>query len=904
METDDATSMQKNAGIPTSGSHLSTLSHLWFPLLVLVISLASTFFLWRVIDGGIIDRAEQLFQSRTEEIARRIVKRLHDHEQVLLGGNALFHVKGETVTRSDWSEYVWALDLRENLPGILGFGYSVWLTPEQKEAHIREVRAEGFPEYAIRPEGERPVYTSIVWLEPFNWRNRRAFGYDMYSEPVRRRAMERARDTGKTSITAKVLLVQETERDPQSGMLMYVPSYRQGMGTGTVEERRAALRGFVYSPIRMTDYVRNTLGELPSDIDFEIYTGETRSDDNLMFSSRSAEGLPPPNGYSPAFSSVKIIDAFGVNWQFTFRTLPAFDKEFNRSKSLVTLITGILASILLSVLAYLQARSRRQAVTIADQMAQQLDSRQKLALHIEQTPLAAIEWDDHFRVTAWNRAAEMIFGYSAEEAIGAHASFILPDAERRKIEKGLQELFQHTGAKSTTIRNITKSGKIIVCDWYNTTLVNKSGTVIGVASLAQDITERLQAETQIRETMERLKLATEAAEVATEAAEVARDEAEKASRAKSEFLANMSHEIRTPMTVFIGAIEHLLQVDRDPAHRNMLKMAEQSAQRLRVLIDDILDLSRIEARGTEVEETEFELRSCVLSAVGLFSLSAREKSLQIKTEVAPDVPDRVLGDPDKLGQVLINLVGNAVKFTPEGEIRVIVNAREDLLEFAVADTGIGIPEEKHHLLFQSFSQTDSSFHRQYGGSGLGLAISRGLVELMRGKIDVQSRQGEGSVFSFILPLKGPSEKQSAAQPAETPPEEPVKESYSARILLAEDDPMVQEMLKMILIRGGWRPETAETGKEVLEKWAPGRFDLILMDLQMPEMDGIEATRAIRKKEAEQGGQCTFIIGLTAHARPEIKEECLISGMDDVLIKPVKMKNLFAAIETCISKRTR
>jgi PAS domain S-box-containing protein len=858
--------------------------------MVLAISLASTFFLWRIIDRGIIERAEQLFQGQAEEIASRIVKRLHDHEQVLFGGNALFHVKGDTVTRSDWRQYVSALNLRKNLPGILGFGYAVWLAPSQKEAHIKEVRAEGFPEYVIHPEGERPVYTSIIWLEPFDWRNRRAFGYDMYSEPVRRKTMDRARDTGKTSVSAKVLLMQETEQDPQNGMLMYVPSYRQGMPTDTVEERRAALRGFVYSPIRMTDYVSNTLGELPSDIEFEIYAGETRSDDHLMFSSRSAEELPPPEGYSPAFSAVKIIDAFGVNWQFTFRTLPAFDKEFNRSKSLVTLLTGILASILLSVLAFLQARSRRQALTIADQMAQQLAARQKLALHIEQTPLAAIEWDDHFRVTAWNRAAEKIFDYSAEEAIGAHASFILPDAEQRKIEKGLPELFQNTGAKSATIRNITKSGKIIVCDWYNTKLVNKSGRVIGVASLAQDITERLQA-------MERLKLATEAAEVA-------RGEAERANRAKSEFLANMSHEIRTPMTVFMGAVEHLLQIDTDPVRRNLLEMAEQSAQRLRSLIDDILDLSRIEAHGVEIEEREFELRSCVRGAVDLFAISARERNLRLETKVAPEVPDLVLGDPDRLGQVLINLVGNALKFTPEGEIRVSVDARGNLLEFAVSDTGIGIPEERQHLLFQKFSQTDSSFHRQYGGSGLGLAISKGLVELMGGQIDVQSRKGKGSVFTFTLPLKIASERQSIATPAETPLEVPAQEIPSARILVAEDEPLVREMVRMTLARGGWESETAETGREALKRYEQGGVDLILMDLQMPEMDGIEATRAIRKKEAEGGRKRTCIIGLTAHARPEVKVECLDAGMDEVLYKPIQVPDLYSVVYRCLAGRTK
>jgi nitrogen-specific signal transduction histidine kinase len=320
----------------------------------------------------------------------------------------------------------------------------------------------------------------------------------------------------------------------------------------------------------------------------------------------------------------------------------------------------------------------------------------------------------------------------------------------------------------------------------------------------------LQAEAQIRETMERLRLVTEAAERA-------KGEAEQANRAKSDFLANMSHEIRTPMTVFMGAIEHLLHIEQDPAHRTLLKMAEQSAERLRSLIDDILDLSRIEARGMEIEESEFELRSCVSSAVGLFSLTAREKNLGLETEVAPEVPERVIGDPDKLGQVLINLIGNALKFTHEGKVRVTVLRRIDILEFAVADTGIGIPEEKQHLLFQSFSQTDSSFQRRYGGSGLGLAISKGLVELMGGQVDVQSRKGKGSVFTFTLPLKAGSENQRPSLPAEPPIEGPVKEGPSARILLAEDDPMVQKMVQMMLFQGGWQPEIAETGREVLKK---------------------------------------------------------------------------------------
>jgi len=327
-------------------------------------------------------------------------------------------------------------------------------------------------------------------------------------------------------------------------------------------------------------------------------------------------------------------------------------------------------------------------------------------------------------------------------------------------------------------------------------------------------------------------------------------------------------------------------------------MADKSAGRLRVLIDEILDLSRIEARRLDLKEEPFDLRACVQDAVEMFALPAREKNIRLEMDIAPDVPRIVIGDSDRLGQVLINLIGNAVKFTIQGEVRVSVLSSGDFLEFAVADTGIGIPEGKRDLIFQSFSQVDSSFARRYGGAGLGLAISRGLVELMGGAISAWSRKGEGSVFTFTLPLK--TTEKSLTPPTEPGPAVLGKESSSARILVAEDDPMIREMITMMLARQGYETETAGSGREALERWEQGGVDLILMDVQMPEMNGLEATRSIREREAESGVH-TGIIGLTAHNRPEVREECLSSGMDHVLTKPVQMKELFSAVETRLSE---
>jgi signal transduction histidine kinase len=248
-----------------------------------------------------------------------------------------------------------------------------------------------------------------------------------------------------------------------------------------------------------------------------------------------------------------------------------------------------------------------------------------------------------------------------------------------------------------------------------------------------------------------------------EALRAAKAVAEEASRAKSEFLANMSHEIRTPMTVFLVALE-LLQLDKDPERRKILEMADQSAQRLRALLDDILDFSSIEARGVQIEEKPFDLQARVQNTVQEMGAKARKKNLQLETEISPATPAAFVGDQGRLGQVLLNLIDNAIKFTPKGEVRVAVRPCGDHLEFSVSDTGIGVPEEKREMIFQRFSQADGSFTRRHGGVGLGLAISRGLVELMGGgRIGLRDRPGGGSIFFFTLPLKAAAKGKASAE---------------------------------------------------------------------------------------------------------------------------------------------
>jgi CheY-like chemotaxis protein len=267
--------------------------------------------------------------------------------------------------------------------------------------------------------------------------------------------------------------------------------------------------------------------------------------------------------------------------------------------------------------------------------------------------------------------------------------------------------------------------------------------------------------------------------------------------------------------------------------------------------------------------------------------------------MASDLPQWVVGDPDRLGQVLINLVGNAVKFTDRGTVEVTVTMVKKQLSFSVSDTGIGIPEEKMKMLFHSFSQLDSSDTRKFGGTGLGLAISKGLVELMGGEITVRGRPGGGSVFSFTLPLQ-PAPEQPRIE--EAPPAPVIEPQPSAiRILLAEDDPHILSLLQTSLHRPDWHIEEAHNGNEAIRKWQQGGVGLILMDVQMPVLDGMQATRHIRTLERQQGGY-TYIVGITADARQQTEELCLAAGMDQVLQKPLRIRDLLHVIETLLAHR--
>ena len=448
----------------------------------------------------------------------------------------------------------------------------------------------------------------------------------------------------------------------------------------------------------------------------------------------------------------------------------------------------------------------------------------------------------------------------------------------------------------------TPDGNTIVLLTSKIPLCNSDGEIIGVLGTYTDITERKRSEQELQKINQDLKIAIEKS---NELAEQAR----KANSAKSEFLANMSHEIRTPLNGIIGMIGMLLDTNLDAEQREYAQIAQSSGETLRSLINDILDFSKVEARKLELETLDFDLHATLKDTTDMLTIDAHEKDLELVCLVDPEVPSRLRGDPGRLRQVLVNLGGNAVKFTAQGKIVIRVSLERDdernvTLRFSVSDTGIGIPANRQGILFSLFTQVDGSTTRKYGGTGLGLAISKQLVELMGGRIGVESVEGKGSTFWFTAVFEkrptGPGtvdemfakiEGEGTIERTASKPIISDNNKRKIRILVAEDNPVNQKVAQAMMRKIGLNADVASNGREAIDALQNILYDLVLMDCQMPEMDGFEATRRIRKDVSGMLNPRIPIIAMTASTMQGDREKCIQAGMSDFIAKPVQQKEL-------------
>jgi PAS domain S-box-containing protein len=533
--------------------------------------------------------------------------------------------------------------------------------------------------------------------------------------------------------------------------------------------------------------------------------------------------------------------------------------------------------------------------------------------------------DENGRCTYMNSEAEKLLGWTRAEFISKSVNEILyqrTTADYLLLGKDCHptlEMKKKAGSHYDDQHFVRKDGTVFPVEFSSQTIM-RGGVVDRVVVAFQDITERKMGEKALRQ---------------------AKDIAEQANKIKGQFLANMSHEIRTPMNGIIGMTELALDTELSHEQREYISLVKSSADELLHIINDILDFSKIESGKMNIEIVEFSLEQLLHDTMKSFATSALQKKLTLLLKVAPDVPHRVLGDPGRLRQVIVNLVGNAIKFTESGEIEVAVQRLNDIrdkhanLRFNVRDTGIGISRDKFKTIFTSFSQADTTTTRKYGGTGLGLTISVQLIELMGGNIGLESELGKGSSFHFILDMpaiaaNALAQNQHAAQFRELgipghmmnplsksnlqeaitaalvePPQqlESLIMPHSLRdkrrklnFLLAEDNAVNQKLVVILLEKLGHTVTVANNGIEALLRWHNGQFDTILMDVDMPEMNGYETTRRIREREQTIGAHIP-ILAITAHARQSVREECLLHGMDGYLSKPINTEALWRELDS-------
>ena len=973
---------------------------------VLLLSFVLTGLAWFISDRAIRASATQRFQFEAQDIASVISQRLLIYETALRGGTGLF-AASEQVGRDDWRRYVATLELQQNLPGIQGLGFSRMLTPAERDPHVAAIRAEGFPQFDIRPSGEREVYSSIDFLEPFDWRNQRAFGFDMYAEPVRRAAMRQAMESGEPTISGRVRLVQETERDIQYGFLMYVPVYRRDLPTATADERRAAIQGFVYSPFRAGDFLAGILDANQAGIGFGLYDGDAPVPGALLASDEAARPADPRSGKSapparaaPAFESLIRLTPGSRTWTLRLHAGSDYLSTTEEAQPLIVAIGGVLIDIFLFAIIDSVGRQRRaierESCRLAARLAES-EGRHSALFESAKAVMLLVDAESGAIIEA-NPAARDFYGYelsqlqrmrvfdlntlprdqvlermrqaSAERESCFLVQHRLASGEVRQVEIYAGP-FLHAGRRAlySIVHDVTERQQIEqalvaserryryvldatgdgVWDWdvsadrvahnqrwceilgldrfvdqhpvdYFVSLLHEDDRPAVQAAIGAALSGDLPYEHQhrMRRADGRVIWVLDRGRVVERAPDGAplrmvgslidvtefyraKEAAESANVAKSRFLATMSHEIRTPMNGILGMAQLLLLPNLTEAERNeYARTILNSGQALLVLLNDILDFSKIEAGKVRLEAIPFAPAQVVGEVRTLFAESARGKGLSLDAEWSGQPAARYRADSHRLAQMLGNLVANAMKFTAEGGVRIQAHeiGRQDgqaRLEFAVIDSGVGIPRDRQSLLFQPFSQTDSSTTRQYGGTGLGLSIVRKLAELMGGEVGVESQVGRGSRFWFRIQAEVLAAGEGSAR-VETRSEPRSDRAGSARfagrVLIVDDNQTNRRLIEALLGRFGITAMAAENGQQCLDLIRDGQVpDLVLMDCQMPVLDGYAATQGIRRWEAETGCARLPIVALTADAFEEDRQRCLDVGMDDFLGKPVMVPAL-------------
>ncbi|HQS57862.1 MAG: hypothetical protein B7Y56_05665 [Gallionellales bacterium 35-53-114] len=969
---------------------------------LMLVALAATYFAWHLVKQDAENIANERFQARVLQINAAVQDRMRAYEQVLRGGVGLFAASNR-ISRQEWHDYVASLRLNDNYPGIQGLGFSKLILPQELTAHVAQIRREGFKDYAVTPAGEREQYTSIIYLEPFDARNRRAFGFDMFSEATRRTAMEKARDSGKPAISGRVTLVQETSENVQFGFLMYLPVYR-----GTVPEnaarRKAALLGYVYSPFRMNDLMQGVLGKSAPNVALRIYDGMGIAGDSEMYSSERAG-----NQRVARYSDTREIDLNGTAWTLRFDSLPSFEAEVERRTSEIVAGSGLVLTLLLSLLFWSLLRTRARALELAEGMTASVrESEERFRSVIDTVVDGIIVISDRGIIESCNASTQRIFGYTPEEMAGCNFNMLMPEpyhsqhagdfdsylktgeakcigvgrevmglrkdgstfpmelsvgemhkgkqrkftgmvhdiTERKRAEEALHETLgmQHAilhGASHAIISTAVDGTILSFNPAAEKMLGYRAEELVGVANpgifhlpgevaasakiLSDEMGVNIEpgfevfvaksrlgsiAEnewTYVRKDGSHLPVLLSVTALRDENNEItgflgiASDisERKKMDRLKNEFVSTVSHELRTPLTSIrgsLGLVAGGVAGEISAQARSLVDIAYKNSERLVRLINDILDIEKIESGKMVMNLKRQELMKLIEQAIE--ANRSYGDSYGVSFMITESLPGtQVNVDHDRLMQVMANLLSNAAKFSPAGgKVEIAVCKGKRGVRVSVTDKGAGIPVAFHERIFQKFSQADSSDTRQKGGTGLGLSISKAIIENMGGEIGFESTGGTGTVFYFELP----SEDKTPAVPASAASGLVANQGKVQRILICEDDRDIAQLLVIMLKQGGFASDIAHTAQKAKSLLQSRHYAAMTLDLGLPDQDGVSFIRELRGQAATASLPIVVVSAQARTGAAEINGSYALLGWHD---KPIDRDYLLAQLNDILNNRT-
>lgn len=922
------------------------------PYLILLLGFCFTLLVYHYFSKLTLEQDRSSFDRSVQEIQDRVSSRIETSIALLRAGTGLF-AASDSVEANEFEQFVKQIELGKNYPGVLGIGFSIHFSAQQKDDVIAEMHRQHINDFHVWPvDPPRSEYNAILYLQPATDPNKGAIGFDMGTEEVRRQAMDAARDSGKPTASGRVRLVQERDIPvKQEGFLIYMPLYRRNAPVNTVDERRQALIGFVYSPYRVGDFLAPITAEKNYDVSFLVYDGTELDAKNLL----SPPANEPPS--EPLFTDRKQLDIAGRTWTLVCETKPSFEKYSGRSLLKYTVILGGLLSFLFFAVTRAEIRARARAEDAAEglkeseaRIRETLTERERAEDALRETAEALRDANqrallEYERLLERIKALAQALGTARELNAIYHAlrqftsvsvpcngffvSLYDPVRDVRTAcygwadggELDVSELpplpVTTTGPNSRAVR----TGQVVITSDYMRATQASPGIVVGPdnglrpdSSMAvpMAVMGRIIGSIEVQsyekdvyrpEHATAMSMAANLTAVAIENVRLlklertAREAAEESNRLKDEFLATVSHELRTPLTAILGW-SRLLESGTldDLVSQQAIETIWRNAKAQAQIVDDILDVSRIITGNLYLDLHPLEVVPVVENAINVVRPTADAKGIKIETYF-DRTPAMISGDTNRLQQVVWNLLSNAVKFTHHGgRVCVKVSQGSDAVEVSVSDTGQGINKEFLPYVFDRFRQADSTTTRQHGGLGLGLAIARHLVEIHGGIIRAESSGiGEGATFTIRLPLiEATTAGKRLLVDHQLSVAQPTQSLSGVNVLLVDDDSDTLMLMTTALTRRQANVTAVSSAGDAIRAITTKRPDVLVSDIAMPDEDGYGLIEKVRRLE-NGVTQSIPAVAITAYAKDEDRERALSAGFQIYLAKPIELTELISVV---------